>query len=90
MLFGPGDSRKGIPKRERASPVPGSLRRSLMAEPTRPSACSHNRERRLGCQLSDRTEQVVLRDTRSDREGADRSAESAFCASRPAFGQRLG
>jgi len=56
-------SRRPIPKRERASPLPGSLRRALMAEPERPSACSRKRERRLGCQLSDRTEQVVLRDT---------------------------
>jgi hypothetical protein len=49
--------------RERASPLPGSLRRALMAEPGRPSACSRKRERCPGCPLSDRTYQVVLRDT---------------------------
>jgi hypothetical protein len=50
-----------IPKRERASSVPGSLRQLLMAGPERPSACSRKGERHLGCQLSDRTEQVDLR-----------------------------
>jgi len=33
-----------------------------MAGPERPSACSGKREWRLDCLLSDRTEQVVLRD----------------------------
>jgi len=29
-----------------------------MAEPERPSACSRKRERRLGCQLSDRIDSL--------------------------------